>query len=319
MTPAPTGESCPACGSRQWRQLYCQTDRLFGTTDKRFSVIECSGCRLLRMHPWPTAAELQTFYPDNYWFAPQKNSVSRLEERYRRFVLRDHVNFVSSAFRAEDGPLLDVGCGGALFGRLMADRGYRVFGLDYSRQAAEVAWSQNGVPVVAGDFSSAPFPDDFFAAVTMFHVLEHLYDPGSYLQAAWRLLRPGGRLIVQVPNASSWQFLLFGERWNGLDVPRHLINFRANDLQALLENCGFKLLRTKYFSLRDNPAGMASSMAPSLDPMARRVRQIPEGSKSRLFSDLTYFGLVVAAIPFTLLEAACGAGSTVMLEARKPE
>ena len=166
--------------------MYCQTDRLFGTTDKRFSVIECSGCRLLRMHPWPTAAELQTFYPDNYWFAPQENSVSRLEERYRRFVLRDHVNFVSSAFRAEDGPLLDVGCGGALFGRLMADRGYRVFGLDYSRQAAEVAWSQNGVPVVAGDFSSAPFPNDFFAAVTMFHVLEHLYDPGSYLQAAWR-------------------------------------------------------------------------------------------------------------------------------------
>jgi 2-polyprenyl-3-methyl-5-hydroxy-6-metoxy-1,4-benzoquinol methylase len=271
------------------------------------------------MHPWPGVGELQKYYPDTYWFQPQENRVSRWEENYRRFVLRDHVNFVTSAVGVTDGPVLDVGCGGALFGRLLADQGYRVFGLDYSRQAAQVAWSQNHIPVVAGIFSSSPFPDNFFAAITMFHVLEHLYDPTAYIQAAWRLLKPGGRLIIQVPNASSWQFLLFGERWNGLDVPRHLINFRAADIRALLENCDFAVLRTKYFSLRDNPAGMASSLSPSLDPMARRVRHIAETPRARLFKDLAYFGLVVASLPFTLLEAACGAGSTVMLEARKPE
>lgn len=318
MIHAPTGECCPACGSRQRRPLYCQTDRLYATTDKRFSVVECSGCRLLRMYPWPNAGELQKYYPDTYWFAPQENAVSRLEEQYRRFVLRDHVQFVSSAFTPADGPLLDVGCGGGLFGRLLADKGYRVFGLDYSRQAAQVAWSQNDLPAMAGIFPSPPFADRSFAAITMFHVMEHLYDPAQYLQAAWRLLKPGGRLIIQVPNASSWQFLLFGEHWNGLDVPRHLINFRASDLHALLESCDFRIKRTKYFSLRDNPAGMASSFAPSLDPMARRVRKIPEGPKARLIKDLVYFGLVVASVPFTLLEAACGAGSTVMVEAQKP-
>ena len=58
------------------------------------------------------------------------------------------------------------------------------------------------------------------AAITMFHVLEHLYEPASYLDAAHKLLRPDGRLVVQVPNAACWQFLLFGERWNGIDVPR---------------------------------------------------------------------------------------------------
>ena len=210
---------------------------------------------------------------------------------YRRFVLRDHVNFVSRPFRREDGPLLDVGCGGALFGRLMADRAIGFSDWIIRGRRLRSRGHRIGVPVVAGIFSSAPFPNDFFAAITMFHVLEHLYDPAAYLQAAWRLLKPGGRLIVQVPNASSWQFLFFGEHWNGLDVPRHLINFRAHDLQVLLENCGFKLLRTKYFSLRDNPAGMASSMVPSLDPMARRVRQVAEGSKLRLFKDLRILAL----------------------------
>ena len=64
-------------------------------------------------------------------------------------------------------------------------------------------------------------------------------------------------------------------------------------------------------------AGLASSLAPALDPMARRVRRTPESWGTRLLKDLAYFGLVLAALPFTLAEAACHAGSTVMIEARK--
>jgi hypothetical protein len=76
------------------------------------------------------------------------------------------------------------------------------------------------------------------------------------------------------------------------------------------------VVRRKYFSLRDNPAGLASSLAPSLDPMARRVRRVPESGGSRLAKDLVYLAMVMASVPFTAIEAACRAGSTVMLEAR---
>jgi SAM-dependent methyltransferase len=151
----------------------------------------------------------------------------------------------------------------------------------------------------------------------MFHVVEHLHDPVNYLRSARDLLLPGGRLIVQVPNASCWQFLMFGDHWNGVDVPRHLVNYRQRDIENLLEYCGLEVVRRKHFSLRDNPAGLASSIAPSLDPMARRVRKVRESSTKKLFKDALYFGIVLAALPFTLFEAACGAGSTIMLEARK--
>jgi hypothetical protein len=77
------------------------------------------------------------------------------------------------------------------------------------------------------------------------------------------------------------------------------------------------VLRHKHFSLRDNPAGMATSIAPSLDPMARRVRGIQEGGRQRLLKDMAYLGLVAASVPVTLLEAACRAGSTIMVEARR--
>ena len=100
-------------------------------------------------------------------------------------------------------------------------------------------------------------------------------------------------------------------------MPRHLIDFRLRDLESLLGHCGFEVLRAKHFSLRDNPAGMATSIAPGLDPMARRLRHVPETPRRRLCKDLAYTALVAACLPFTLLEAACNAGSTVMVEARK--
>ncbi len=234
--------------------------------------------------------------------------------------MRDHLHFVERAIREseEDGLVLDVGCGGGLFLQMLQERtGARVAGLDFSLEAANVAWRRSGVPAVCATLSRAPLAPGSCSAITMFHVLEHLYEPAGYLEAAHALLKPDGRLIVQVPNAACWQFLVFGERWNGIDAPRHLIDFRKSDLDTLLDHCGFEVLRHKHFSLRDNPTGMATSIAPSLDPMARRLRHVAETPRQRLGKDLAYFALSVASLPFVLLEAACRAGSTIMVEARK--
>ena len=293
---------------------------MYRTTEKYFEIVECRKCRLIRLYPQPSPLELRDYYPPNYWFTPEATAADRLEQWYRRFVLGDHLRFVERALEEseESGLVLDVGCGGGLFLQMLRERrDVQVAGLDFSLDAAHVAWRRAGVPVMCGTLSRAPLADHSCAAITMFHVLEHLYEPSSYLEAAHRLLRPDGRLILQVPNAACWQFLLFGERWNGIDVPRHLIDFRLSDLDSLLDHCGFEVLRHKHFSLRDNPAGMATSMAPSLDPMARRLRGTVESPRERLWKDFAYLALVGISLPFTLFEAACRAGSTIMVEARK--
>ena len=297
---------------------------MYRTTDKSFFIVECLGCRLIRLHPQPEPVELRDYYPRDYWFTAEETTPARAEQWYRRFVSRDHLRFVERALREAQQPglILDVGCGGGLFLQMLGERGgerlaRRLVGLDFSLDAAAVASKRAGVPAVCGTLLHAPFAPGSCAAITMFHVLEHLYDPASSLDAAHQLLAPGGRLIAQVPNAACWQFLLFGERWNGIDVPRHLVNFRQSDLGSLLDHCGFEVLRHKHFSLRDNPAGMATSIAPSLDPMARRLRHVEETPGLRLFKDAVYMALVGIALPFTMLEAACRAGSTIMVEARK--
>jgi SAM-dependent methyltransferase len=317
--PGTPRKECPGCGETGARTLFHGRDRLYHTTDKSFLLVECKNCRLIRLEPRPSLSELTAYYPAEYWYAPEEDTASKIEESYRRFVLRDHVNFVMRAVAnsGHTGLVVDVGCGGGLLLRMLRERGLSVLGLEKSHQAANAAWKRNHVAVVCGDLSEGPIERGTAAVVTMFHVLEHLHEPVSYLRSARDLLMSGGRLVIQVPNASSWQFLMFGEHWNGVDVPRHLVNYRQRDLENLLEYCGFEVVRRKHFSLRDNPAGFASSIAPGLDPMARRVRKIRESSSMKLVKDMLYFGILLAALPFTLFEAACWAVSTIMVEARK--
>jgi 2-polyprenyl-3-methyl-5-hydroxy-6-metoxy-1,4-benzoquinol methylase len=309
---------CPLCGCVEAQTLFHGTDRLYATTDKSFCVVQCKDCKLIRLFPLPTPEELRTYYPESYWHGAAIDTADKLATKYREFVLRDHLQFVRRALAesGETGWVLDFGCGGGLFLQNL-NSGHPVLGLDFSLGAASVAWRVNRVPAICADLSRPPLLPESCAAVTMFHVLEHIADPAPYLEAAHCVLRPNGRLIVQVPNAACWQFLLFGEAWNGVDIPRHLINFRAEHLDRLLAACGFEVLRHKHFNLRDNPAGLATTIAPWLDPMSRRIRKVPESPSVKLIKDLLYLGLVAASLPFTVLEAACRAGSTIMVEARK--
>ena len=148
-----------------------------------------------------------------------------MEQWYRRFVLRDHLHFVERALRdSETGSdrstwAAGAGCSCRCWpnvarsangpGRSRFFAGCRACGLAARR-------SSRGLRIA---YPKRRFAADSCAAVTMFHVLEHLYDPASYLEPRTNCSRPEGRLIVQVPNAACWQFLLLGERWNGYRRP----------------------------------------------------------------------------------------------------
>ena len=122
-------DACPACGEIEVRTLFPATDRLYATTEKTFLIVECRKCRLIRLFPQPSPLELHDYYPRDYWFVPDATAADRLEQWYRRLVLRDHLHFVERALREseERGLVVDVGCGGGRtrcgrYGALPRDR-----------------------------------------------------------------------------------------------------------------------------------------------------------------------------------------------------
>ncbi len=307
------GFACPRCESQSYTILFQDTDRLYRTTEKVFSVIECSGCALIRLFPRPAPDELASFYPEEYWWKADETFLGRLTEIYRLFVLRDHVRFIAAS-PIPSGPILDVGSGSGALVEALRRHGLPAAGLDPSPRAARLTGSGRA-PAVCAALPDTPFDPGSLAAVTLFHVLEHVADPAECLLAARRLLQPGGRLFVQVPNAASWQFILLGRRWSALDVPRHLVHFRADDLEDLLAGCGFRVVRRKFFSLRDNPASLATSLCPGWEPVVRRVRRVREHALVGAVKSFLYLGLVALSLPLALWEAVATAGSTVLIEA----
>src|SRR5881409_3707144 len=70
-----TPVECAVCKSPGFRTLFEATDRLYRTTDRKFRIVECKQCRLIRLFPQPGAGELRGYYPDTYWFGPEEGTV----------------------------------------------------------------------------------------------------------------------------------------------------------------------------------------------------------------------------------------------------
>src|SRR5262245_19413565 len=314
--------NCPVCLNSATAPALSGTDLLFETTSRTFTLDSCSICRCLFLNPMPGTEEIAGFYPKQYWWSAAKPGLlKKFEAIYRRMALRGHVAFISRAADNRSGlDLLDVGCGSASLLGLMKERGFRVMGVDFSPEAATVGKDENGVTVVVGSLEDAAFPDASFDIVTLFHVMEHVTNPRDVLKEVGRILRPGGSVVLQVPNIDSWQFRIFGAKWYGLDIPRHVIDYSSDAILGLSVEAGFQVTRVRHFNLRDNAPAFVSSLFPSLDPVSRAVRHRRRNIHEPLIlawtRHLLYLLLVVCTYPLAIFESACGHGATVMIEAR---
>jgi 2-polyprenyl-3-methyl-5-hydroxy-6-metoxy-1,4-benzoquinol methylase len=318
--------SCPVCLNAFTKPALTGGDWLFESTSKIFTLHACASCHCLFLDPMPADEEIARFYPPQYWWNSSESQrdrpLKRLESIYRKFALRDHVAFILRASGNRDGlDLLDVGCGSGTLLGLLKRHGFRPMGVDFSAEAARIAEIENGVRVLVGSLEQSRFPDEAFDVVTLFHVMEHVSNPRSLLAEVSRILKPGGALVLQVPNIDSWQFKAFGVKWYGLDVPRHVIDYSRESMLKLLKDSEFVLRRVKHFNLRDNAPAFVSSLFPSLDPVSRAVRHrkhgIRESTASAWLRHSAYLSFVICAYPFAILESAFGRGATLMIEARK--
>lgn len=284
-------------------------------------IVFCTDCGLGWFEPMLTPEEVAALYPSEYYGAPGAKFMP-LVEWWVRVVAARHVRFLSAGL-PRGARVLDVGCGRGVGLSPLADRGFEVHGLEVSEEAVQGADSRAAIRI-ADDLVAAGYEAESFDQIVIWHVLEHLRDPRGTLVECHRLLKPGGRLVVAVPNAASWQARFGGAGWFHLDAPRHLFQFPLSALRTLLERCGFDCGRDYHFSLRQNPFGWLQSLQNRLDPKRpnRLYAAIHSPGRSgfdgaaRLSNRLAAVApwLIVGAIPalaLSVVEAVCRSGATV--------
>jgi 2-polyprenyl-3-methyl-5-hydroxy-6-metoxy-1,4-benzoquinol methylase len=219
-------------------------------------IVVCTACGLGRYHPMLDAGQIEAAYPDAY-YGGDATKFHGFVELLVRAVARRHVDFLAAGL-PERARVLDVGCGrGVLLGPL-ADRGFEVFGVEMSEASTQSADPRADIRI-AGRLGDAGFETASLDQVIIWHVLEHIADPVHTIEECHRILKPGGRLIVAVPNFSSLQARWSGPAWFHLDAPRHLYQFPLRALEKLMSDHGFAVQSEHHFSLRQNPFGWIQS------------------------------------------------------------
>jgi SAM-dependent methyltransferase len=202
------------------------------------------------------------------------------------------------------GAVLDVGCGRGDLGAALARRGWRVAGIDPSPSACAIARTR-GVEAEIGTLDSVRPDAASFDAVVMSHSLEHVPDPRAELSRVLRVLRPGGLVVISVPNFGCWQRLQFGSSWFQLDLPRHRTHFTRTSLEHALMSVGFDVASIQATS--DNGFSLITTV------------QYQATGRLVLRPGAWYWALYVLTPINRALDHARGEGPLLHAVARRPE
>lgn len=209
--------------------------KLFLDAKKR-TVVECEDCGLRALSPMPTLDHMieineETVHPffsacledeESYrtYFEPKLDALQRVQPR---------------------GRLLDVGCGAGFFLDAARKRGYDVSGVDLSPVPAAHARDSLGLDVTVDSLYGLEAPAATFDAVTIFQTIEHDPNPDALCAELYRIVKPGGVLMVTTPAADGFVARVMGRRWFGYRNVEHVSFFSQDSLRHALEEAGFKI------------------------------------------------------------------------------
>jgi 2-polyprenyl-3-methyl-5-hydroxy-6-metoxy-1,4-benzoquinol methylase len=222
---------CNLCGSTRSSLVFSCKDQYYDISNDDYHVVKCRDCGLVYVNPRPTEEEILSYYTNDYYSVHiNKNDLLREKEASLQSKF-DKVKHV------KPGRLLDIGCQKGEFLYFMQQKGWEVKGVDFSPSLPNLF----GLDIFYGSVEKAGFAPEYFDLITLWAVLEHVYHPREMLNEVYRLLKPGGTVLLLVTNFNS----IPGRFMRHDDVPRHTTMFSKKTISKILRCIGFNV--NKYY------------------------------------------------------------------------
>jgi SAM-dependent methyltransferase len=242
--------SCPLCSESEKDPFHRESP---------FQMVRCASCQFIYLSPRPSNESLLRFYQQ---YLPEDSSSIQSWKRMMEPVFKRAADLIQQ--RKGKGRLLDVGAGFGFFLGEMKKRGWDVVGVEISQKAMDHARDVLGLTVHCGPLEKVGFPESHFDVVSGFYIIEHLPNPMTFLKECYRILKPGGFLLLRYPHTTPIKNLLrfFGISNRLYDLPAHLADFSPEIIQRCLNRVGFERCR-HMIAGHTLPEGLGKRMASS--------------------------------------------------------
>ena len=241
--------NCVVCGNMSYEIIHRKNN---------FKLVECKKCGHNWINPTPSPESIYDGYKSSGTsFVPRDDYFQFLFdiEEYENEVANRILNSIEILI--ERGTILDVGSGAGFLLNIAKQRGWVVQGVEIAPWGLQASEKWN-VPIYNGPLECAKFADESFDVVTCIDVIEHTYDPNEMFENVYNVLKPGGIIVIQVPNIQSVHGY-FKSKWELLCPPGHLHYFKPKTMKVILEKHKFKIVSTENIALN----GVFESITPT--------------------------------------------------------
>lgn len=228
-------------------------------TKQIFSVVECENCGHLYTKDAPSEDAIGAYYDSETYISHTDSNKSLFDKVYngiKKYMLAKKYAWITRF--VPRGTLIDYGAGSGAFVKYVADRGRKAIGLEIAEAGRKTAKELYGIELYEPN-ELKNMDDESVSVFTMWHVLEHIYQPEKLIKEIHRVLDKNGVLVVAVPNPLSWDAKHYKEDWAAWDVPIHISHFKPSVIKNFMEKNEFHCIQTKgmpfdafYISLVSN-------------------------------------------------------------------
>ena len=247
--------TCTFCSENNSRPKYT-TEDIFGNS---YLLRNCLNCNAIFLTPKPSDELLVKAYDDSYYGEGDEKFKKGYIEQVLDYFRKKRAKLIKKY--TPSGKVLDVGCGNGKFLSFVKELGdYEIHGTEMQGGSALRAQKIKGLNLSIGKLHEIDFKLQYFDAITLFHVFEHLDEPKKTLHIIHDILKKDGILIISFPNIDSFQSRWFRGKWLHLDPPRHLFFFSPKDFKKIMHELAFELLEENHFNIQYNPYGLTQSI-----------------------------------------------------------